>query len=538
MKKYRIIKKPIPIGSKTDSKRLASIEKRSESKYSKFEVSGCIDTDLAAINEIFKNCLDITIRRFELGAGKIPCFAVFLDSLIQKEFANDDFLKPIMSNSASADTDTGFDGAGMAGYLKSTLLYSFQVEEFNQLKDIVRKILSGYCALFIEGCKNVIAANTKGQTGRAVDRAQIEAVVRGPQEAFIEDLKTNISLLRKRLRTPDLKFELIELGRLSGTPVAISYIKGIADENTLKVVKKRVRRIDIDLILDSGYIEKLIEDDTYSPFPQMAVTERPDKSVAALAEGRIVIMIDGAPTVLVVPVTFTDFLIAAEDYYVKFYFSTLVRILRYFAFVIALLGPSLYIAITTFHQEMIPFPLLVTIARSRADIPFPAIIEALLMEFTFELLREAGIRLPQPVGPAVSIVGGLVIGQGVVQAGIVSQTMVIVVAVTGIASFAIPAFNYAITLRFIRFPFMILASIFGIFGITMGLMVLMIHMAGLRSVGVPYLSPFAPTSVQAVKDTVVLGPLWTLTKRPSYIQKNNINRMRKDLQPKPDDRNR
>ncbi len=539
MKKYRVIKSPKPIGesvkkSKKDSyarpqKKLEQIEKLGEQAYLTAEITGSIDDDRQFIAGVFKNCSDLILKPLELGEGKTPCFAAYLDSLVNKELVNDDFLKPLMTDARVKEID-GLAKDGMdVSKVKASSLYSFQVEEFRLFKDVIKRLLSGYCLLFMDGSKTALAANSKAEMGRKVSSPKIETVVKGPHEAFVEDLRTNVSLLRKRVKTPDLKLEVYEVGRLSSTPVTISYISGIADENTVNEVKSRVGRIDIDMVTDSSYIEKFIEDSGLSPFPMLVVTERPDKCAAALAEGRIVVLVDNSPNALIAPVTFTDFLMAAEDYYYVFYFSTLLRLLRYLSIVVSLLGPSFYIAVTTFHQEMIPLPLLVTITRSRADVPFPAILEALLMEFTFELLREAGIRLPQPVGPAVSIVGGLVIGQGVVQAGIVSQAMVIVVALTGIASFAIPAFNSAITLRLLRFPFMLLAAVFGIYGIIMGILVLLIHLASLRSFGVPYLSPFTPVSFKDLKDSVIMTPLWTMKKRPSFIQKNNPTRMKNDI---------
>ncbi|NJD02173.1 MAG: spore germination protein [Ruminiclostridium sp.] len=544
MKKYKVIKRPTPINDtiknkKTENcsrshKKLEHIEKQSEESYANAEISGCIDSDMQYIREIFKNCSDLIIRRMELGEYKTPCFAAYLGTLIKREFVNENFLKPLMTEirltGVSGHSDKGIN----ASDINASSLYSFQVNEFHLFKDVIGKLLVGYCILFIDGSKTALAADTKGETGRKVSEPRIEMGVRGPQEAFVEDLGTNVSLLRQRIKTPDLKLEMFEPGRLSSTQAAISYVSGLADDKTVNEVKTRINRIDIDIILDSSYIEKFIRDSAYSPFPQMVTTERPDKCAAALAEGRIVVLIEGSPNALVIPVTFSDFLVAAEDYYHHFYFSTLIRILRYLAFIIALLGPAFYLAITTFHQEMIPLPLLITITRSRADIPFPAIVEALMMEFTFELLREAGIRLPQPVGPAVSIVGGLVIGQGVVQAGIVSQTMVIVVALTGIASFAMPTFNLAVKIRFLRFPFMLLASTLGMYGIIMGILVMLIHMAGLRSFGVPYLSPFAPGSLKDLKDSIAIAPLWTMSKRPSFIQKNNPSRMKKNIRQEPE----
>lgn len=539
MKKYRVIRYPTHVEDIVKNKKkggrlqkkLEHIEKQSEQAYSNAEISGCMDTDMQYISEVFKKCSDLMIKELALGEGKTPCFAVYLGTLIKKESVNEYFLKPLMADLRITGIDGPARGEIRVQELMAASLYSYQTQEAQLFKDVVNKLLIGYCALFIDGSKTALIADLRNETGRAVTESRVETVVKGPHEAFVEDVRTNASLVRKRIRTPDLKMEMIDVGRLSGTAVIISYISGIADEKIVEEVRTRIGRIDVDIIQDSSYIEKYIEDSAFTPFPLMVLTERPDKCSAALAEGRIVVIIDGSPNALILPVTLADFLVAAEDYYYIFYFSTLLRLLRYLAFGISLLAPSFYIAMTTFHQEMIPLSLLITFTRSRAEIPFPAIIEALVMEFTFELLREAGIRLPQPVGSAVSIVGGLVIGQGVVQAGIVSQTMVIVVALTGIASFAIPTYNSAIALRLLRFPFMLLAAVFGIYGIIMGLLAMLIHLASLRSFGVPYLAPFTSSSPSDLKDSAIMAPLWTMTKRPSFIQKNNPTRMKKDIRP-------
>lgn len=514
-------------------KKLERIEETGMKPYGDAEVSGCIDRDMKFIREIFSSCSDLIIKELELGTPKISCFAVYLGTLIKKEFVNDNFLKPLMANDKVISRMEQNDGKIDMEALKTSILYSYQADVLRRYEDIIKKILTGYCIFFADGSSSVLAADAIGDFGRKVSEPRIEGVVKGPHEAFIEDTRTNLSLIRKRIRTPELKLEILLAGRLSNTGVTISYISGLADVKTVEEVKKRIGRIDTDVILDSTYIEKFIEDSTFSPFPLILGTERPDKCAAALAEGRVVIFVEGSPNALIVPVTLSDFLITSEDYYYSFYFATLVRTMRYLAFALSLLGPSIYIAVTTFHQEMIPLPLLITITRSRADVPFPAILEALLMEFTFELLREAGIRLPQPVGPAVSIVGGLVIGQGVVQAGIVSQTMVIVVALTGIASFSVPAFNMGITIRLLRFSIMFMAATLGIYGIIMALLALLIHIVGLRSFGVPYLAPLTPLSVKDLKDTMFVAPIAKRITRPSFIQKNNLTRTKKDIRQEP-----
>jgi len=325
----------------------------------------------------------------------------------------------------------------------------------------------------------------------------------------------------------------LKIGRETKTQVIITYIENIADPTLIKEVKNRLSRIDIDGVLESGYIEEFIEDHPFSPFPQVLTTERPDVASANLLEGRVAILVDGTPFVLIVPVTLYSLLQAADDYYQRYLIGTLVRWLRYVFLLIALTLPSLYVAILTFHQEMIPTTLLLTIARTREEIPFPALVEALIMEVTFEVLREAGLRLPKQIGSAVSIVGALVIGDAAVNSGLVSAPMVMVVAITGIASFAIPRYNAAIAFRMLRFPMIFLAGTLGLLGIMLGLITIIVHLSTMRSFGVPYLSPFAPMQVSEMKDSLVRAPWWSLRKRPHFTGEYNKHRQPPGQKPTP-----
>jgi len=314
----------------------------------------------------------------------------------------------------------------------------------------------------------------------------------------------------------------------------ITYIQDLSDETLIEEITQRIKRIDIDGILESGYIEELIQDNSYSPFPQVLVTERPDTAVSNLLEGRVVIVVDGTPFVLIAPTTFYSLFQSGEDYYHHFVISTATRWLRLIFLFISLLLPSLYVAVITYHQEMVPTKLLLTMVDSREAIPFPALVEALLMEITFEGLREAGLRLPKQVGAAVSIVGALVIGQAAVAAGLVSDPMVMVVALTGIASFTIPRYNIAIPFRLLRFPIMLLAGTFGFIGIMMGLLAIIIHLSTLRSFGVPYLSPLAPMKRRDMKDTLIRAPLWKLNTRPHLTGEYNKYRQSSNQKPFPE----
>ncbi|NOU70826.1 spore germination protein [Paenibacillus sp. LMG 31458] len=407
--------------------------------------------------------------------------------------------------------------------LRSSVSTLGQVREIPDFETLYQSILSGLTVILLDGCVQGLAANTQGGEHRSVEEPTTQSVVRGPREGFTELISTNAALIRRKIKDSNLWMESMTIGRVSKTDVAIMYMNGIVNDKLVAEARIRLGRIDIDAIFESANIEELIQDETYTPFPTLYNTERPDVIAAGLMEGRIAILVDGTPFVLMAPALFTQFYQSAEDYYQRADFATLLRLLRYVCFFISLLAPSLYIAITTFHQELLPSSLLISLAAQREGIPFPAFIEAVVMEITFEILREAGVRLPKTVGQAVSIVGALVIGQAAVEAGLVSPAMVIIVAITAISNFVIPSFNMGITIRILRFLLMLIAASFGLYGVTVGLIAIVLHLCSLRSFGIPYMSPMAPFIVADQKDTIFRLPQWALHERPRLIsQKNNI----------------
>lgn len=495
-----------------------------------------ISASLQANDEILRSVLGqnsyVIFRSFRLGLlGNPGAMIIYVDGMIEKKLISSEIMKPLMFETRIADFES-IKGNPLA-FIRNFGITSASIREIRTMNDVVSEILYGNAALIIDGIDTGISIDVKGWETRGMSEPESEVLVRGPREGFTETLLNNTVLIRRRLRTPDLVFMEINVGKLSNTAVSIAYVRGVADPSLVAEVVSRLNRINIDGIMESGYIEELIEDNPYSPFPQVAHTERPDRVAAALLAGRVAILTDGTPVALVVPAEFVSFMQSPDDYYERFYFGTAVRWLRYIAFAMSLLLPSLYIAITTFHQEMIPTRLLISLAAAREGVPFPALVEAMLMEFTFEALREAGIRLPRAVGQAVSIVGALVIGQAAVQAGIVSPLMVIVVAVTGIASFMNPTYSTGITMRLLRFPMMILAGTLGLFGVMTGILAILIHMAGLRSFGVPYLASLAPLHTSDLKDVLVRAPWWSMNRRPAETSKTNRIRQGKGTKPTP-----
>ena len=398
----------------------------------------------------------------------------------------------------------------------------------------VREISIGGAVLLIDGRPGGVAFVLSNWEKRSPDEPKAEPVIRGSREGFTETIADNTAQLRRKIRSPQLKMREFEIGRLSRTRVIVAYIEGLADAALIEDVTARLGRIDIDGILESGYIEELIEDNPWSPFPQVLSTERPDAAAASLLEGRVVLLVDGTPFALVVPTSLFSLLQSAEDYYQRFWISTSIRWLRYLFFLLSLLLPSVYVAVLTYHQEMLPTTLLLSMARSREEVPFPALVEALLMEITFEALREAGVRLPKQVGTAVSIVGALVIGEAAVSAGLVSAPMVMVVSLTGIASFTIPRYSAGFAFRMLRFPIILLAGTLGLLGIMLGVLAIIVHMCRLRSFGVPYLYPLSPMNGNAMRDIFIRAPWWMLGARPLPGEPINPRRQSGGQRPGPE----
>jgi len=375
-------------------------------------------------------------------------------------------------------------------------------------------LLRGYVLLFLDGFGEAVGWNANALQSRQVTEPENEPVVQGPREGTVEDLDQNIGMIRMRVKSPALKFEAIDAGGYTDTRICYGYLDGAADPALLEEFRRRIARIRPGEILDTSYIEEVIEDSVFSPFPQVRYTERTDSTAAALLGGKIVVLTQGSGSVLICPGLFFDLLQSSEDYYQRVMVSNFIRWLRLVALLIAISLPSLYIAVSTFHPELIPTVLLLAIIDSREGIPFGAFIEALIMVFFLELLKEAGIRLPRTVGSAVSIVGALVIGEAAMNAGIASPIMVVVVSLTGIASFALPQYNLSIAMRLIQFPLMALAAMLGGFGILLGYLFIWIHLSTLTSLNVPYLTPVAPWNARQLRDTIVRAPLLALIRRP------------------------
>lgn len=382
-------------------------------------------------------------------------------------------------------------------------------------ENFVAAVLSGDAVVLLNGCSKVFITNTQKLQSRAITEPTTQTVVKGPKDCFTESLRTNTSLIRSKIQNPCLRLKSMKIGKATQTDVAIMYIEGIVDEAIQQEVQRRLKKIDINSILESNYIEELIKDDSKTIFPLILSTERPDAVVGNLLEGRVAIIIQGTPYVLITPVVFSQFLQSPEDYYQNYYISSFVRLLRFVAFFLSMYVSSIYLALITHHHGLIPTTLLVSLMAQREIVPFPAIVEIILMELAFETLREAGIRMPRAIGPAVSIVGALILGQAAVDAGFVSAAVVIIVAISSISSFTLPNISISSVARGFRFMLILASSFIGLYGILLVTLCIWLHMSTLRSFGILYFNPFAPFNLQKQKDGLLRFPLPFLLKKPN-----------------------
>ncbi|MCU6793266.1 spore germination protein [Paenibacillus sp. WQ 127069] len=475
-------------------------------------ISNNIAENEALLRHVFKDCFDVVFQRVDLS-DECSILMVYVDGMIDKNV----FKSTLFQSWLVEKTGVGKEEKVDYPTLKDHFAAIRPIQNENRLQVIIESVLRAYLAVFVDGQPKAILLETSDWEHRGVEEPASEITIRGPRESFTEMLQTNTSLIRRRIQTPKLKLESVVLGTISKTRVAIVYVEGQAPRDLVELIKHRISGIRMDMVLDSGYIEEFIEDNSFTPFPQVMNTERPDIVAANLVEGKVAILTDGTPQALIVPMTFWMTFQAAEDYFERFLYSTLIRWTRFILFSISLYLPSMYVAITTFHPSLLPTNFLLSITSAREGVPFPAVVEALLMEFLFEGLREAGIRLPRAAGSAVSIVGALVIGEAAVQAGIVSAPMVIIVSLTGIASFAIPRYNMGIAFRILRFPILIISGALGLFGITMMSIIILIHLVRLESFGIPYLTPIAPFQPNQIKDVLIRAPWWKMISHKALI---------------------
>lgn len=459
---------------------------------------------------------DVVLREFEVIINKkpVPAFAVYIDGLADRKVVADNILKPLM---VLSNLDIKSEANDVQQFVKKHLMAYGQVMVAKTYDKVIEEINFGGCAVFIDGMKGAFTADVKGWEHRNISRPNTELVIRGPQEGFNEVLRINTALVRKILKDEDLIVETILIGERSKTPCSLMYIKDIANDSLVNEVRRRLKSIKVDYLIDSGELEQLIEDSAFLPIPQLLATERPDRVAAYLSKGKVAVMMHGSPFCLVMPASATTLFHASEDSYIRFPYSNFLRLVRFLATALSLLLPGLYVAITNYHVEMLPTDLLLAIAASREKVPFPVILEILIMEFSFELIREAGIRIPGPIGPTLGIIGALILGQAAVAANIVSPILIIIVAVTGIGSFAVPNFSAAFGFRILRFIYIFFGAIAGFLGITLGLFLHVLLQVDQKSFGVPFMAPLAPKALGIFSEATTREKTWNMERRPDYL---------------------
>lgn len=459
------------------------------------EFSTEFEANETILREVFANCSDIIFRQIP-SEEQSQILIVYADGLTDTNKLEQTIIRPLIY-----DIELPIDQGNLKG-----LLAASNIKTTTEIKTIVEGILGGQALIMTQGASTALLADITEFSKRAVEEPAIEASIRGPREGFTEVLRTNTSMIRRKLSTPQLKMESMRIGTISNTEIVIAYLQGSVSPPLIKEVRARLQNMHIESVLDSSYVEEFIQDNAMSPFPQIQNTERPDTVAASLLEGKVAILVNGSPNVLLAPMTFWNGFQAAEDHYEKFLYVSAVRIIRLILFLMSLLLPSFYVALSTFQPQMIPVALMMSISTAREGIPFPTVVETLLMEIMFEGLREAGLRLPKAIGSAVSIVGAIVIGEAAVQAGFISAPIVIIVASTGIASFSIPRYSMSLPFRLLRFPLLVLSGTFGFFGIAAGTIVILTHLCTLESFGTPYFTPLAPLRLKQLNDTIVRSP--------------------------------
>lgn len=524
--KYKRIKKPITVSElikkneqKKEKVNLESKETGNINESPQFKSDIQSNMDLIRREFNFPTNSDLVIREFLIDE-KTKAFLVYMEGMVDRITINNFILAPILRG---ADKFKDASGNCQLDFMLENVLETNQVKKINKIDDVVKEIVVGDTGIYVDGCDYLIFCETKGYEKRSVSTPQIESVVRGSQEAFSENLRTNITLLRRIIKCKDFTTEFLTVGSRNSMNVAIAYLSGVANPAIVKEVKRRLNGISTDFVGSAGMLEQFIEDKPFSIIPTMLETERPDRAADHIFEGKLAIIVDGTPFSIVVPVTIATLFHSPEDSSLRWQYSTMLRFIRIFAIFVASMLPGLYVALINFHKEMIPTDLLIAIAKAKENVPFPAIVEVIIMEISFELIREAGIRIPGIVGNTIGIIGALILGQAAVQANLVSPTMIIVVAFTGLGNFAIPDFSLAFGIRIIRVAFIATGALLGFYGISLTLVALGYSFVSLKSFGVPFFTSFAP-STRKSHDMLIRWPIWKHEFRPDNVNPLDVRR--------------
>ncbi|SDP22709.1 spore germination protein KA [Paenibacillus sp. yr247] len=451
------------------------------------------------------------------GIGEVHYF--FIDSLVDKVRIDEFILQPLIKLNHSDKTSDELSTSKLSASLPGS---SLQI--LTEIQSCIKSILEGHIIVLPIKEGVLYALDFSKIPYRDVTEAKIETTIRGSKEGFTEDVKASLALLRKRIKSSHLTYYQLSIGRETKTEVCLVYMNNLAPRQIIAEAMRRLETIEADSVLESAYLEEWIQDTRWTPFPQMLATERPDVVAAHLLEGAFAIVSSGSPIALIGPITFFQLFNSPEDYYERADISTLLRWLRMISFLLAIFVPSFYIATVTYHPQILPLPLLISLSLQREGVPFPAFLEALIMMITFEILREAGLRMPRVAGQAISTVGALVLGLAAVEAGLMSAAIIIVVSITAIANFVAPAYSFGIAQRIVQYCFMVLAGVLGLFGITCGILILLAHLVSLRSFGVRYFFPISPMSPKDWKDTLFRVPRPQMKSSHRFFSSRKIRR--------------
>jgi spore germination protein KA len=475
--------------------------------------------NIILFKNIFKNDETMIVREFEnkeLEAAK--CCIIYIDGMVDTKIVNENIIQPVLGHHLSEHIESD----NLLEELKNKVIVSNNVTEETEINKIVSSVIYGDTLFLLEGYDKALVISSKGWKIRSISEPEASKVVRGPREGFTESIMVNLSLVRRKIKNPNLKFKFKEIGEMTNTKTCICYIEGLALESILNELIDRLNKIDIDGVIDSGYIQELIRDAPYTPFETVGASERPDVVAAKLLEGRIALFVDGSPFVLTVPFLVVENFQANEDYYNNYIFATLNRLIRGVTSVTSVTIPGLFLSFVNYHQEMLPTPLLLSISAATQGVPFPTALSLILMLLIFDTLREAGTRMPEHVGQAVNIIGTIVLGEAAVEANLVSAPVLIVTALTGITTLINMNFIGATIVW--RNALLIAASLLGIYGFIMMLIILYMNLMSVRSFGVPYMMNVTRARDHDGQDAWIRMPWWTMTLRPKIIAAKNLVR--------------
>lgn len=480
---------------------------------SNYKLSLSLEENIITIKEIFNNDDTLMIRKFQNRINNLKCAILFIDGMADNNTINENIIRPIVENNTKKLKSNPIE------YLQYEVIVSSQCEKTKNVNNLINGLISGNTILFLEGVDHGLIIQSMGWEYRDINEPKVETVVRGPREGFTEVLAINLSLIRRKVKNNKLKFKYMTIGDMTNTKVCVCYIEGLASDRILNELLEQLNNISIDGVLDSKYIQEYINKQPFSLFETTHVTEKPDVVVGKLLEGRLALIVDGTPVVVTLPFLFIEVFQAADDYYTNYYFASLNRIIRLFGFVMTISIPAVYLALVTFHQELIPTPLLMSIYASRLAVPLPTIFELIILLVAFEILREAGTRMPVYVGQTLSIVGALVLGTAAVEAKLVSAPVIIIVGLSGITSFMIPSITGSSTI--IKFALVGFSAVLGLYGYIIGIAFLLIHLIKLKSFGVPIMSNFTSLEPREMKDTHIRVPRWAMKRRPKILGQKN-----------------